>query len=60
MNNQEWTDVKALYNNKSNRCWIYHFVQNDSFVHFIQNTVERHRAFKQRIFLFLIIQTILP
>ena len=47
---QERNAVKALYNEESNMPWIYPFVQNDRFVHFIQNTVERHRAFGQRSF----------
>ncbi len=30
--------------------WIYPFVQNDRFIHWMQNTTERHRAHGQRSF----------
>ena len=43
MTNKERNAMKYLYKDESNMSWIYPFVQNDSFLHFIKNAVERHR-----------------
>ena len=50
MTNQYPNDVKSLYNEEQNMTWIYPFVQNDCFIHFIQNNVECHRYFGQHSF----------
>lgn len=42
--------VNALYPDENSILFLYPFVVNDRFVHFQQNTVERHRAFNQRSF----------
>ena len=49
MSNKQWTALEALYNNESNMRWIYTFIQNDHFVHFIQNTVELQKYILLRV-----------
>ena len=47
---EQYNTIQKLYVEGKTNEWSYPFVESDRFVHWIQNTVERHRAAGQRSF----------